>query len=656
MIPAAAVVRETGPRIRLRIAPDVDAVDLRLRIQQLQGIESVRLNQAARSLVVVHDGRPVTREALLQESARRPARAPAAPKRRRPVRLPVSASLAGAALAAALPQPGRSVVALALVAGRGALGLRAGAEPTAIALDAISLATTALTGHPLTAATSVALSTVAEHWRDSLLGDTDQLLAHLVPAEESDYDLVRGGRRRRLATSAIVPGDRIALAADQVVPVDGLIEPNRGRTEFVRVHAGDRVEHPVRLVAERDAAHSRSARLRAHIRHAVLTRDQPGPLTPDLERLLAVPIAAGGLVLALTKDTGRTASMLQADPQQAVSLAHPVAREAALYAAARQGVLMSGLDAIERLAMAQAVAFQDVGVLTDPYWYVGPVELLEAGLTRERVGGWLARSVGTDDPERLNAGIPDAVVDSWLDHGGVVADAGGAVHLAGSRVLERTWDLEPAESERHSLARFIGVVREGRVLARVQLESRLRPGIRQQIARLRELGVQRIAVFTENPYEASAQQLRELGADFVLAGEREQQGAWLDAETEAGRRTALVHTSMRDLLPPGGLSLCPLDAEAGAHGVLLGEPLPSLISARAVAMRLRRDIRRHFGGSMVLNAGLMVASALAAVPPISVALARHGFAALLLSQSAGLVRQGAPRTEPKAKERRHGPV
>jgi len=654
MTPAVTVAHEAGPRIRLRISANVDPVDLQLRVQQLPGVESVRLNAAARSLVVAHDGRKATREALLQESARRPAVSTPAPARRRGGRLPVSATVAGAALAATLPQPGRSIVALALVAARSALGLREGSEPTAIVLDAIALATTALTGHPLTATTSVMLSSVAEQWRDSLLADTDQLLAHLVPAEDAEYEIVRGGRRRRVAPSAIVPGDRIALAADQTVPVDGVVETDGSVDGFVRLHAGDRVGRPLQLLAEKDAARSRSARLRSHIRHAVMTREQPGPLTPDMERLLAVPMAAGGLVLALTKDTARTASMLQADPQQAVALAHRVAREAALFAAARHGALMSSLDAIERLAVARSIAFQDVGVLTDPYWHVGPIERCDDALPVAQVLQWLARSIGTSDAKRLQAGIPDAIVDGWLDHGAVVRDDKSIVHIAGSRVLERTWDLGHADAERHSLARFIGIVREGRLLARVQLESRLRPGIREHFDRLRSLGVRRIAVFTENPYEVSTQQLRELGADAVIAGEREQQAAWLETEAQAGRRTALVHTSMRDLLPPGGLSLCPVDAEAGAHGVLLGEPLSSLASARAVAQELRADIRRHFGGSMVLNAGLMVVSALAAVPPISVALARHGFSAVLLAQSARLARRTGQRIQ--AREKRNGTV
>ena len=68
---------------------------------------------------------------------------------------------------------------------------------------------------------------------------------------------------------------------------------------------------------------------------------------------------------------------------------------------------------------------------------------------------------------------------------------------------------------------------------------------------------------------------------------------------------------MRDLLPPGGLSLCPVDAEAGAHGVLLGEPLSSLVSARAVARELRGDIRRM--ESAVI--GIKAKSCLCKTPP-----------------------------------------
>jgi Cu2+-exporting ATPase len=541
-----------------------------------------------------------------------------------------------------------------MVAGRSALALKAGVAPGAVALDAAALASTALTGHPLTSAASVVLSTLAEHWRDGLLADTDELLEHLVPEEDAAYQVTRGGRRARLSAREIGPGDRIELAAGQTIPVDGIFAVSRTGDSGRRVYSGERANTSGTLRAERNMARSRAERLRAHIRHALLTRDQPGPLTPDIDRMMALPIAGAGLVLALTKDTARTASMLQADPQQAVALSHPVVREAALFAVARHGALMSGLDAIQRLAAAESVAFQDVAILTEPYWHVGPIEVAVTGLAAGTVRQWLSAIVDHDDPVRLEAGIPDAVVDSWIDHGVVLAMREGAIHVAGSRVLEQTWGLQPLRGERHSLARWIGVVRAGKLLARVQLDCRLRPAVARDFSRLRQLGVKRIAVFTENPYEASLKQLQALGADDVVAGDRVLQARWLEEEAEAGRRLALVHTSMRDLLPPGGLSLCPVDAEAGAHGVLLGAPLASLIAARAVAGELTRAIRQQFGTSMAVSVGLMLVSALSAASPIAVALARHGASALLLLQGAGLARRTAPHLTHSHTESTHG--
>ena len=549
-----AVVHEAGRRLRLRFAPGVDAIDLRLRVDQMEGVESVRMNKAARSLVVRYDGRANTRNALLAETARESNGAGTASATRRVTpRLSLPKSLVGAALAAALPQPGRSAAALALVAGKTAVALRAGSEASMVALDAISLATTTLTGHPLTAATSVVLSTVAQHWRDSVLSDTDLLLAHLVPEEDSGYTVARYGRRREMAAAEIAAGDLVRLQRGQVVPVDGIVED--GFDTNARLYAGDRVNRSMQLRAERDAAHSRSARLRAHIRHALLARDPPGPL-PAMEGVLALPVAAASLVLALTKDTGRTASMIQLNPHYAFALAYLVARDAALYAAARHGALMSGLDSIERLAIGQTFAFQDVGVLTDPYWHVGRIDVT-AGVDAQDVRLWLAQLVGSDDVARLEAGVADSVVDGWLDHGAVLAHPDGALHVAGSAVLERTWKLPRTQADRRSLSRWIGIVRNGQLLARVQLESRLRATIKQHFDALRALGAQRIAVFTENPYEASAAQLHELGADAVVAGDRAQQAAWLASEVQNGRPVVLVHTSMRDVLPPGGLSLCP---------------------------------------------------------------------------------------------------
>jgi hypothetical protein len=180
--------------------------------------------------------------------------------------------------------------------------------------------------------------------------------------------------------------------------------------------------------------------------------------------------------------------------------------------------------------------------------------------------------------------------------------------------------------------------------------------VKQEFDALRALGARRIAVFTEDPAETPAKALAGLGADAVVSRDRAAQERWLDEAVDRGERVALVHTGLRDILPPGGLSLCPIDAEAGAHGVLLGDPLAALLSARAEAARLRRALRWQFGGSVTANSVLMVLAAMQAASPLAISALRHGFALLLLQQSARLARASAPpapaRLQPAARPRR----
>jgi cation transport ATPase len=650
----AAIVHETAGRIRFRLAAADDPTQARVALETSPGVRAVRWAAAARSLTVTYDGRTATRAAIADRMAPLPPRAAAAElPRRDEAALPVAAPLLAAALAPLLPPPARAAVALALVAAKGARAWTRGDDPTAATLDALALAATALTGHPLTATASLLLGALAEQQRNALLRETDRLLLNLVPVVAHALQIERAGRTQRIAVAALAPGDRVRLAAGDVVPADGIvIEGDAQAYEAsgpaaaaarpagygTRLDAGTRiVSGRIALRVERSAACSRSARLHDHVRHVLRTRDAPGPLTPDLERLVALPVTAAGLMLTLTGDAARTAAMLQADPQTGIALAQPVAREAALYATARAGALLTGLDSLEKLATATTFAFEDVGVLAAPFWHVERVETVgdvSPALVLER----LAALAGFDDAALLDAGLPDDVLAGWRLHGALFHDGDRILHAGGAALLARTWGIALREPDRRSLVRRLGMVDNGRLLATVHFGCRLHAGVRAAFAQLRALGVRRIAVFTEDPTAQPAAVLTRLGADEVVSEDRSAQERWLDRAVERGERVALVHTGLRDLLPPGGLSLCPVAAEAGAHGVLLGEPLPSLLAARRAALDLRRALRGRFGRSVLVNSGLMVAAAKRWLPPMAAASAKHALAFLLLAQSARLAR------------------
>jgi cation transport ATPase len=436
-----------------------------------------------------------------------------------------------------------------------------------------------------------------------------------------------------------VPADGLVVDGDPTIVADPFMAPPVACRPGTRLAAGARIEGGTgSMRIERPAARSRTARLHAHVRHALCAREIPGPLTPDLQRVIAVPMTAAALVLTLTGDPARTAAMLQADPQMGIGLAQPVAREAALYAIARHGALLSGLETVDRLAGATTFAFEDIGILTDPTWFIDRVETSDPSADVDDARRWLGRVFGLDRPALLDAGMLDADVAAVRQHGMLLRDADRTLHIGGAGVLARTWNLPLPQVERTGLVRRLGIVDTGRLLATVFLTCRVRPDVAAQLARLRTLGVQRIAVFSEDLTEDPAQVLAQIGADVVLHRSRVEQERWLDRAVERGERIALVHTGLRDLLPPGGLSLCPVDAEAGAHGVLLGDPLASLLASRAAALQIRRELRGRFGRSVALNSALMIAAAMRWAPPWAITTAKHGATFLLLEQSGRLAR------------------
>jgi cation transport ATPase len=656
----ACVAHETAQRVRLQVPPSVSLTELRVQFERVPGVTSVRLTRPVRSVTVHHDGRRPTRSAVLatlerELGAPRSVEPSPPPRRRRNRGASSLAPMVPALATAALPltPPGaRPAMALGALAARTLTCPPEERRTAAFLLDTLSLATTALTGHPVATTTSILLGTVAERWRDNLLEDADRLLDHLTPPADPEYAAARDGVSLRLSADALQTGDVVQLEAGAVVPADGLVRSGQARIaprtrseapEGRAVRRGRRLASGERLasgalqyVVERPASHSQNLRMKEHVRHTLRTDDTPGGLTPDLDRLTALPITAAGLVLAITGDAGRTAAMLQADPQLGLLLSHPVAREAALYALAREGLLGRGLETVERLATATALAVEDIRILTERTWQVAEVRSTGRRLTQAQVRRWLARLAGIADADADYAGFRDRQVSDWLAHGAVLHDPPRTLHVGGAEPLRRTWGLPLAHADRGSLERVLGIVSDGKLFGSVKLRVALRPNVAGQLQQLRRLGFRRIAILTEDLEESPGPEMAALGADIVISSSRAEQGRWLEQAVEDGERVALLHTGLRDLLPPGGLSLCPAEAEAGAHAVLVGEPLRSLIAARSAAQSLHRELRRQFGATMTINAALMVASGLRLIPPIVNTTLHHAATLVLLRRSIGL--------------------
>ena len=585
-----------------------------------------------------------------------------------------------------LPKSWRNGAALAVVGARVlSQPARLRADAPAVLLDAASLAALAINGQPLVVATSVLLRLLSERLSARLVRQADGLMNHLLPTEADRYTALRESTDDSSWTwwplRDLRAGDCVRLFAGDVVPLDGCVvvgsaalAPVVASGELRTVQRGDRLaagerlqEGTLELRAEAAAA-SRLARLRAQVQHAMAATEPAGGLAPDLGRLLSLPLTAATLVFGLTGDSARAAAMLQADPQQGLDLALPLGREAALYALARHGLITSGLETIARLATARTLVLQDTGVLASGRWALESVRT-EAGGDAERVRQWLAALAGApaDVLAATSASVPadvlaassfpDHVVRQWVRHGAVLRVGHHEVHLASRRRLLKVWQLAtdaeaepPATEVPVGLRRRLAVVASGRVVAWVALTSPLRPAVTRQLRELSGLGFERMALFADaagDPDDtatpASADDLSTATPGLggfsgirpleSVADEPSQRADWLTDALRGGQPLVMVHTVLRDLVPPGSLSLSPIDGDAGSHGILLGDPLASLVAARRIAQRVHRRLRLQQGTAVAANAALMTAAALRWLPPIGITLLHHGHALLLLLDS-----------------------
>lgn len=656
----AEILHETRHRLRLGAGRHADLDALVASLAAFPGVHSARANATLHCVVVQHDGRPETRDTVLAR-LRSPAQQPR--RQRMRARQP-AAEVAGwipavlAVTVPVLPQDWRPGAALGVVAAR--VLTQAGrlrSDPSAVLLDAASLASLALSGQPMVVSTSVLLRLLSERLSARLVREADSLLDHLLPTEATQYTALRESDADPSWSwwplRSLRAGDRVRLFPGDVAPIDGcvvngtaVLAPAAHQVQPRPVSPGDHVaagerlhEGTLELRAEADPASSRLAKLRAQVQHAIGSRDPVGRLAPGIERMLSLPLTASALVFGLTGDTARAAAMLQADPQQGLDLALPLAREAALYALARQGLLTAGLEAIERLAVARTLVLQDTGVLATGRWTIEAVHT-EPGGDSERVRGWLAALADTPLEVLDRASFPDRVVRQWVRHGAVLRIGEHELHLASRQRLQQVWGLalgdQPPSAASEPLRRELAVVASGRVVAKVVLASALRPGALDRLNELVTLGFDRVAVFVEadggggeSPGVATGSRPR-LERITDAAGARSE---WLADAVHDGSPLVMVHTVLRDLVPPGSLSLTPMDADAGSHGVLLGDPLTNLIAARRVAQIVHRRLRLQQGAATAGNAALMTSAALRWLPPMGTILLHHGLALLLLLDS-----------------------
>jgi len=403
-----------------------------------------------------------------------------------------------------------------------------------------------------------------------------------------------------------------SLAAGGAVNAEGLL-----LVRATRVGAETMLAQIIRLVEDAQAAKAPIQRLVDRVSSVFV----PAVLLVSLATLLGWGLATGDWEAALLN---AVAVQVIACPC-ALGLATPTAIMVGTGAAARHGILIKDAQALETAHALDVVAFDKTGTLTEGKPVLAALEgdadqvLLLAGAVQQTSAHPLAGAVLEAARSRALALAP-AAHGQALPGRGVQAEVGGAaVWLGNARLMaELGADTGPFSGVAGAheaagrtvswLARRAG--KEGdrpEVFGLLAFGDALKPGARDAVARLREMGIETVMLTGDN--EGAARLVaRQLGIKRwhagVLPGDKAQVVAQLK---EGGRRVAMVGDGINDApalaAADVGIAMASgTDVAMQAAGITLMRGDPALVAdAVAVSQRSYAKIRQNLGWAFVFN-------------------------------------------------------
>ncbi len=494
--------------------------------------------------------------------------------------------------------------------------------------------------------------------------------------------VLRGdGGRDYLPIAEVEPGMRIALAAGDRVPVDGVIEEGvsdldcaiaTGESAPQRAEPGSAVRagtlnlsgpltlrvsvkaeqsflaEMVRLMEAAEGGRARyrrladrAARLYSPVVHATAFLTFLGWMaaTGDWHRAITVAIA----VLIITCPC-------------ALGLAVPIVQVVAARRLFENRIMVKDGSALERMAEIDTAVFDKTGTLTlgRPRLIgkdgIAPDAFAVAGLIAGRSNHPLSRTIAADAPAS-ELSLSDVVERPGL---GIEARVGGKLYRLG----RAGWATDEAVREGGTV-----LARDGEVLARFRFEDALRPGARAAVETMRGKGL-RLAVLSGDTRGAVAAVAQALGiaeaASGLLPAEKVER---LQALARDGRKALMIGDGLNDApaLAAAHVSMAPASAadigRNAADFVFLRDELDAVPLAHEVSRAAGRLVRQNFALAVIYNAIALPIAIAGYVTPLIAALAMS-FSSILVVANALRLRAAKPAVQAsgEAAKETAGPV
>ncbi|NOY93169.1 MAG: cadmium-translocating P-type ATPase [Deltaproteobacteria bacterium] len=472
---------------------------------------------------------------------------------------------------------------------------------------------------------------------------TQSAVRALMALKPETACVLRDGREQTIPADAVGRGEVVVVRPGERVPVDGKVIEGESQVdealitgESLPVARGVGDELPggaingdglLHIEATNVGEASVLSRIIALVEHAQATKP-PIQRTVDKVAAVFVPVVVsiallslvGWLVVGASSTTAivtAVAVLVIACPC-ALGLATPTAIMVGTGAAARAGILIRDVEALELAKHLQVVVFDKTGTLTR-----GEPEV--------------ARIVAVDDDEdallalvaAAQSGSEHPLARAVLDEGGVTAGRAqsfkalpgrgleasvegrsilvGSERLMREREIDRTAQAELAEQLESQGMTVMWVAEGSRLLGMLAVADQAREGAKEAIARLTRMGVETVMLTGDNA-RAAARVGAELGIARVIAEVLpEDKAAKIEELKSDGTVVAMVGDGVNDApalaaADVGFAMATGTDVAMQAAGVTLMRPEPGLVAdALEVSRATTRKIRQNLFWAFFYN-------------------------------------------------------
>lgn len=577
-------------------------------------------------------------------------------------------NIAGLAMTQFLPKRWAALPAMVLIAPTVAEGIDSlrHRELKVEVLDGLALGLSMVRGDYRTAMLTQSLLTLGEYFEQETSRHSDELLSQLMQPQYHPVWIERDGTSCEINAEQLTNGDVMLLGPGDNIPADGTVlrgvglinqASMTGESVPVRrecgawVFAGTQVQDGnIAVRADKVGDESSTANIRRFITESLSQRSETQQVTQKMaDRRVAITLAAGAGVFALTRDWNRLASVFLVDYSCALKLSTPIAFKSIMYKAANSGLLLKGGRAIEQLADIDTVVFDKTGTLTygdmlvtdvvsfDPKHTWAERLLAIAASVEEHSNHPLARAVVSAAKQHELPHINHGEVEYVIAHG-LISELDDHRMAIGSRhFLHEHYNIDfgPFESQideleeqgRHLL--FISL--DERLVGMIGLQDNVREEAAEVISQLRDLGVKNVVLLTGDKYHKAEQMAKELGIDrFYAEATPESKVSVVQSLQEQGCRVMFVGDGVNDapVLTQANVGLAMNRstelAQQAADAVLLQDSLHGVVVARELSVEAMRLVNSNIRLTEWINSGIMLAAAMGRLSPTYSALLHNG--------------------------------